>query len=90
MRNRGLHDQGKDPGGHQEDLQRKFSLPPHTPPHFFSLTPSPPPPDSKIPSTPKFPQLHQFPPTPPIQITNDFTPEEEAQVREENKWCEEA
>ena len=22
-------------------------------------------------------------------IVNDFTPEEEAQVREENKWCEE-
>lgn len=25
-----------------------------------------------------------------FNITNDFTPEEEAQVREENKWCEEA
>ena len=23
-----------------------------------------------------------------FNITNDFTPEEEAQVREENKWCE--
>jgi S-phase kinase-associated protein 1 len=23
-------------------------------------------------------------------LVNDFTPEEEAQVREENKWCEEA
>jgi S-phase kinase-associated protein 1 len=22
-------------------------------------------------------------------IVNDFTPEEEAQVRDENKWCEE-
>jgi S-phase kinase-associated protein 1 len=25
-----------------------------------------------------------------FNITNDFTPEEEAAVREENKWCEEA
>ena len=25
-----------------------------------------------------------------FNIINDFTPEEEAQVREENKWCEEA
>eukprot|EP00543_Licmophora_paradoxa_P006655 CAMPEP_0202442312 /NCGR_PEP_ID=MMETSP1360-20130828/1767_1 /ASSEMBLY_ACC=CAM_ASM_000848 /TAXON_ID=515479 /ORGANISM="Licmophora paradoxa, Strain CCMP2313" /LENGTH=139 /DNA_ID=CAMNT_0049057645 /DNA_START=215 /DNA_END=634 /DNA_ORIENTATION=+ len=25
-----------------------------------------------------------------FNITNTFTPEEEAQVREENKWCEEA
>jgi len=25
-----------------------------------------------------------------FNIVNDFTPEEEAQVREENKWCEEA
>jgi S-phase kinase-associated protein 1 len=25
-----------------------------------------------------------------FNIKNDFTPEEEAQVREENKWCEEA
>lgn len=25
-----------------------------------------------------------------FNITNDFTPEEEAQVREENRWCEEA
>ena len=25
-----------------------------------------------------------------FNITNDFTPEEEAQAREENKWCEEA
>ncbi|ETW09084.1 hypothetical protein H310_01543 [Aphanomyces invadans] len=25
-----------------------------------------------------------------FNITNDFTPEEEAQIREENKWCEEA
>ena len=25
-----------------------------------------------------------------FNITNDFTPEEEAQVREENKWCEDA
>lgn len=25
-----------------------------------------------------------------FHITNDFTPEEEAQVREENRWCEEA
>ena len=25
-----------------------------------------------------------------FNITNDFTPEEEARVREENKWCEEA
>eukprot|EP00934_Nitzschia_sp_Nitz4_P003989 Nitzschia sp. Nitz4//scaffold27_size158506//120031//120670//NITZ4_002617-RA/size158506-snap-gene-0.204-mRNA-1//1//CDS//3329545539//3979//frame0 len=25
-----------------------------------------------------------------FHITNDFSPEEEAQVREENKWCEEA
>ena len=25
-----------------------------------------------------------------FNIQNDFTPEEEAQVREENKWCEEA
>lgn len=25
-----------------------------------------------------------------FNITNDFSPEEEAQVREENKWCEEA
>ena len=25
-----------------------------------------------------------------FNITNDFTPEEEAVVREENKWCEEA
>jgi S-phase kinase-associated protein 1 len=25
-----------------------------------------------------------------FNIANDFTPEEEAQVREENKWCEEA
>merc|ERR550537_1587314 len=24
----------------------------------------------------------------PLNIVNDFTPEEEAQVREENKWCE--
>ena len=24
-----------------------------------------------------------------FNIKNDFTPEEEAQVREENKWCEE-
>eukprot|EP00922_Rhytidocystis_sp_ex-Travisia-forbesii_P033383 GHVS01049614.1.p1 GENE.GHVS01049614.1~~GHVS01049614.1.p1 ORF type:complete len:165 (-),score=24.32 GHVS01049614.1:151-645(-) len=24
-----------------------------------------------------------------FNITNDFTPEEEAQIREENKWCEE-
>ena len=24
-----------------------------------------------------------------FNIVNDFTPEEEAQVREENKWCEE-
>jgi Skp1 family, dimerisation domain len=42
---------------------------------------------------------HQFCPFPIQQpeeiratfnITNDFSPEEEAQVREENKWCEEA
>lgn len=25
-----------------------------------------------------------------FNIVNDFTPEEEAQVREENKWCEDA
>ena len=25
-----------------------------------------------------------------FNIINDFTPEEEAQIREENKWCEEA
>jgi len=25
-----------------------------------------------------------------FNITNDFSPEEEAQVREENKWCEDA
>ena len=25
-----------------------------------------------------------------FNITNDFTPEEENQIREENKWCEEA
>ncbi len=25
-----------------------------------------------------------------FNITNDFSPEEEAQVREENRWCEEA
>jgi S-phase kinase-associated protein 1 len=25
-----------------------------------------------------------------FNIVNDFTPEEEAQVRDENKWCEEA
>ena len=25
-----------------------------------------------------------------FNIANDFSPEEEAQVREENKWCEEA
>eukprot|EP01083_Nonionella_stella_P104749 300623_1 len=25
-----------------------------------------------------------------FNISNDFSPEEEAQVREENKWCEEA
>jgi len=25
-----------------------------------------------------------------FNISNDFTPEEEAQVREENKWCEQA
>ena len=25
-----------------------------------------------------------------FNITNDFSPEEEAQVRDENKWCEEA
>lgn len=25
-----------------------------------------------------------------FNIANDFTPDEEAQVREENKWCEEA
>ena len=25
-----------------------------------------------------------------FNIVNDFTPEEEAQVREENRWCEEA
>ena len=25
-----------------------------------------------------------------FNIVNDFTPEEEAHVREENKWCEEA
>lgn len=25
-----------------------------------------------------------------FNITNDFTPEEESQIREENKWCEEA
>ena len=25
-----------------------------------------------------------------FNIVNDFTPEEEAKVREENKWCEEA
>lgn len=25
-----------------------------------------------------------------FNIQNDFTPEEEAQVREENKWCEDA
>ncbi|CAI5744557.1 unnamed protein product [Peronospora destructor] len=25
-----------------------------------------------------------------FNIVNDFTPEEEAQIREENKWCEEA
>ena len=25
-----------------------------------------------------------------FNIVNDFTPEEEQQVREENKWCEEA
>jgi S-phase kinase-associated protein 1 len=25
-----------------------------------------------------------------FNITNDFTPEEEARVREENKWCEES
>lgn len=24
-----------------------------------------------------------------FDVTNDFTPEEEAQIREENKWCEE-
>jgi S-phase kinase-associated protein 1 len=24
-----------------------------------------------------------------FNLVNDFTPEEEAQVREENKWCEE-
>jgi S-phase kinase-associated protein 1 len=24
-----------------------------------------------------------------FNITNDFSPEEEAQVREENRWCEE-
>jgi S-phase kinase-associated protein 1 len=26
----------------------------------------------------------------PFNSVNDFTPEEEKQVREENKWCEEA
>lgn len=25
-----------------------------------------------------------------FNITNDFTPEEEERIREENKWCEEA
>ena len=25
-----------------------------------------------------------------FNIVNDFTPEEEAQVREENKWCDES
>merc|ERR1719198_1058687 len=25
-----------------------------------------------------------------FNIVNDFTPEEEAQVREENRWCEDA
>lgn len=25
-----------------------------------------------------------------FNITNDFTPEEESQIREENRWCEEA
>ena len=25
-----------------------------------------------------------------VNIGNDFTPEEEAQVREENQWCEDA
>ena len=25
-----------------------------------------------------------------FHIVNEFTPEEEAQIREENKWCEEA
>jgi len=25
-----------------------------------------------------------------FNIVNDFTPEEEAKVREENKWCEES
>jgi S-phase kinase-associated protein 1 len=25
-----------------------------------------------------------------FNIVNDFTPEEESQIREENKWCEEA
>ncbi len=25
-----------------------------------------------------------------FNIVNDFTPEEEAQIREDNKWCEEA
>lgn len=25
-----------------------------------------------------------------FNITNDFTPEEETQIREENKWCEES
>jgi len=25
-----------------------------------------------------------------FNIVNDFTPEEEAQIKEENKWCEEA
>jgi S-phase kinase-associated protein 1 len=40
------------------------------------------------------PSIHQWNQPEEIRatfnITNDFSPEEEAQVREENKWCEEA
>lgn len=36
------------------------------------------------PNNPPPPQNHST-----FNITNDFTPEEEAQVREENRWCEE-